>query len=253
VNAYAVGSFRKNVIILTMGILDDYSGRCNSREQFLKSIEGIIAHEMSHIINKDYFPSLLLVTNERALNFVSKIVLFVFNFLIKIVSFIPIVGKYLAMTIQSIYKAFNYVIGFFYGKIALNVYNFFKLQVGKQIEYRADRQAGLEVGGANMAFALSLLGKSGFFNIFSTHPRTQSRVKRVARIAADDKNIRRVFLSNTCFFLSFVMLICLTVKTFQMANVDRLLGDSRNLAQVLQGKYFLYKSKVRLFIQKTTQ
>jgi Zn-dependent protease with chaperone function len=244
INAYAVGSFRKNVIILTMGLLSDYSDRCNDRDKFLKSVEGIVAHEMSHIVNKDYFPSLLLITNERVLGFISKIVLLIFNILIKIVSFAPICGKYLAIAIKNVYRGFDYIIYFFYSKIALNIYKFFQLQISKQIEYRADRQASEEVGGANMSFALSLLGKSGFFNVFSTHPKTQNRVKKASKISINNGNIRSVFLSNTCFFLSFFILIFLSVKTFDMANTERMLRDSRTVANILQDKYIIYKYKI---------
>jgi Zn-dependent protease with chaperone function len=254
VNAYAVGSFRKNVIILTSGILDDYKNKCQYNDQFLKSMEGILAHEMSHIVNRDYFPALLLVTNEKVLNFISKIIMFVFNILIKCFNFIPIYGKYVSRLIKGIYNAFDYIIGFFYYKIILKIYTFIKLQISKQIEYRADKQASQEVGGESMAFALSLLGKSGFFNIFSSHPKTQNRVKKAKKInILNDKNIKNTFLSNVCFFLSFVLLIFLMIKTFKMADINRLIDGFNTFLLEIQNKYILYKSKFSELVNSLAQ
>jgi Zn-dependent protease with chaperone function len=246
INAFAAGGLRKNVIVLTTGIINDYGEKCPSREEFFKSLEGILAHEMSHIVNRDYFPGLLLLVNEKALNFVSKIVFFAFNLLAMSLFYIPFLGRYLNFCVAGLFKIFNYILRFFYQKIVLNLFNFFQLQLSKMVEYRADRQACREVGGENMARALGFLGKSGFFNIFSSHPKTQNRVKRAKKYgAAAGGSIRSILLSNVCFFLSFAILIFLTAKTYKMANVERLLNDSETALMILRDKYILLKNKIK--------
>jgi Zn-dependent protease with chaperone function len=251
VNAYAVGSLRKNIIVLTTGILNDYADKCENREQFLTSIEGIIAHEMSHIINKDYFPTLLLIINERALSFVSRVIFIIFNIVIKVVFYFPFIGRHISTAISSFYSAINYVINFFYDKIIVNIYTFFQLQISKQVEYRADRQAAQEIGGEEMAFTLSLLGKSGFFNIFSSHPKTQNRVNRAKKIQIiKGKYLNGGFLSDICFLFSFIALIYLTIKTFKMADVPKLIYDYKLFSSVVHGKYATFVYKISDFFIK---
>jgi Zn-dependent protease with chaperone function len=248
VNAFAVGGLRKNVVVLTTGILNDYDEKCSTREEFLKSIEGILAHEMSHIVNRDYFPTLLLLVNERVLNFVSKIVFFVFNLITRSLFFIPFLGKYLNFCVANFFKIFNYILRFFYQKVVLKLFTFFQLQISKQVEYRADKQACKEIGGENMAYALAFLGKSGFFNIFSSHPKTQKRVKRAKKYGAiANGTIKSVPLSNVCFFLSFAILVFLTVKTYKMANVERLKRDSETTFLILRDRYILLRNRIGEF------
>jgi Zn-dependent protease with chaperone function len=250
VNAFAVGSLRKNVIILTTGLLNSYSAEIKNDNKFLLSIEGIIAHEMSHIINKDYFTALLLVVNERAVNFISRIVLLLFNAIMAVVGIIPLIGKHMTFTISKIYGIFNFFINFFHKKIMLKGYKFIQLQISKSIEYRADRQAAEMVGGENMAFALSLLGKSGFFTIFSSHPSTDSRVKSVKNVEIASKNIRSVFGSNLIFLFSFILIIFISYHAFKLAKVESLVQDYNNLKLLILNKYILIKSQITMFLNK---
>lgn len=64
----------------------------------------------------------------------------------------------------------------------MKIYNFIKLQISKEIEYRADNQGAKVVGGENMSYALSLLGDSGYFTLFSSHPATRNRVKKTKSV-----------------------------------------------------------------------
>lgn len=250
VNAFAVGSLRQNIIVLTTGLIDSYSSRIKNNNQFLLSIEGIIGHEMSHIINKDYFTALLLIVNERAVNFISKIIFIFFNFLIRIINLIPLIGNYISNIILILYKILNFLISFFYKKIMINIYKFIQLQISKNIEYRADKQGAKAIGGKNMAYTLSLLGESGYFTIFSSHPATKNRVEKVKNIELSEKKISSVFISNIIFLLSFILIIYIIYYTFKLAKVDLLIQDFNNMKMFFVNKYILLKSHIIMFLNK---
>lgn len=251
INAFAVGSLRKNIIVLTTGILNSYSKQTENNEKYLLSIKGILGHEMSHIINKDYFTALLLIVNQRAVDFMSKIIFLFFNIIIRLISIIPFIGITLANIIMNIYSCINWLIGFFYKKIMMKIYNFIKLQISKEIEYRADNQGAKVVGGENMSYALSLLGDSGYFTLFSSHPATRNRVKKTKSVEKSDR-IRAVFGSDFAFLLSFALIIYITVITYKAARVNDLINDIRSAHSFFVDKYFMAKNYIIFFMNKIT-
>lgn len=243
VNAYAVGGLRKKVIIVTMGILNDYSQQIDDHDKFLLSIEGIIGHEMSHIVNDDYFTALLLIVNERAVSFVSNIILFIFNFLIKILNIVPFIGSYLAWSLMFIYKIFNYIIRFCYNYVVKPIYNFIQLQISKSIEYRADKQAAMVIGGENMAYALSLLGNSGYFSIFSTHPLTKDRVKKVKSVEIKER-IRALFIPKILLLASLIFMIYLCRVSYEIADTDELLYTYNNVKMYIISRFEIIRNYI---------
>lgn len=251
INAFAVGGLRQNIIVLTTGLLNHYSNEIKDDEKFLLAVKGIIGHEMSHIVNKDYFTALLLIVNERSLNLVSKLVLFIFNIIVRVVGIIPVVGGYFSIAISSVYKAINWIIMFFYNHLMMNIYNFIKLQVSKNVEYRADNQGAKLVGGENMAYALSLLGSSGYFTIFSTHPSTKSRIKKVRNVL-ENKRIRPVFGSNLTFILSFFIMIFIFTWTLNLADLQSLANDFFSMKINIINKYFILKSRFIVLLENFT-
>jgi Zn-dependent protease with chaperone function len=76
----------------------------------------------------------------------------------------------------------------------MNIYQFLKNFFGRAVEYRCDRQSAKAFGGLNIAHALSLLGESGYFTLFSTHPATQKRIKKVQSV--EEKN---AIIVASCF------------------------------------------------------
>lgn len=224
INAYAVGGFRKNVVVLTKGLISSYKEKTSDTQEFLICIEGILAHEVSHIVNKDFLPGLLIMVNEKADKILSKILFLIFNIFTRILSLVPYIGVTLSNWIISFYNFLDSSIMFFYNKIFLNIYYFIKLQISRNIEYRADKQGAQTIGGKNMAFALSLLGKSGFFSLFSTHPRTSSRVKSVRSVKIRNY-IRPVAFANLCMYLSLLFLIFISIYSYQKANLPQLIKD----------------------------
>ena len=249
VNAYAVGGFRKNVIVLTKGLLDHYKEKTSTNEEYLISIQAIVAHEMSHIVNKDFLPGLLIMINERASKFVSKIIYLIFKIFITLIKIIPFVGFKLSSALVTFYNSLNTILMFVYNKIFLKIYYFIKLQISRNIEYRADKQAGYVVGGQNMAYALSLLGKSGFFSLNSTQPRTASRVKADRRTKRKLR-VKAVPFVDITVYLSLICIIGGFIYSIQLANLpelidlykasvkgcNRLLVDYNNIIQTIKYK-----------------
>lgn len=250
INAFAVGGLRQNLVVLTTGILNHYSKKIKDNNEFLTAIEGILSHEMSHIVNKDYFTALLLIVNERAINIISKAIFIIFSIFIKMFELVPFLGgNYVAIAIVKIYNLINWIINFFYKYIFLKIYNFIQLQISKSIEYRADKQGAMVVGGENMADSLSLLGDSGYFTVFSSHPSTRSRVKNVKNIKITEK-VRPVFGSTIAFLFSFFIIIFVFIRSYEMANLDYIKRDFYNKKNIIINKYYVLKDKVILFINK---
>lgn len=243
VNAYAVGSLRKKIIIITSGLLNKYSMSTDDRNKFLIEIKGIIGHEMSHLVNHDYFTALLLIVNERAVDFISNIILFIFNLFIRLFIVIPFIGSYLVSLIHLIYNIFNTIIHFTYNYIIKPIYNFIQLQTSKSIEYRADRQGGMVVGGVYMAEALSVLGSSGYFSIFSTHPTTKSRVKKVQDVEIKER-IRGLISSRLLPMFSILIMIYICYLFYKMADIDVIVRDYNNLLNYTINKI----QELKLFI-----
>ena len=246
VNAYAVGSLRKNIIVITTALLNLYRSETENREQFLKYIEGIMGHEISHIINKDYFTALLLIINERANNFVSGIIQIIFTIFVRIICIIPVIGNYISIVIDSLYNFLDFIINFFYKFVILNIYKFIQLQISKSIEYRADSQGAEVVGGIEMSKALSLLGDSGYFSIFSSHPSTKSRMNNVVDIDETSNTIKPVYGVNLTFLLSFFILIGVCFWSYKLAKVDALIRDYYNITMFFKNKFIVLKTKLIL-------
>lgn len=246
VNAYAVGGLRKNIIILTKGILNLYKAETDSKKQFIIYLKGIMGHEMSHIVNKDYFTALLLIINERANNFVSKIIWIVFMIFVRIIGIIPFFGEYISIAIDSVYSFLDFLINFFYKFVVLNIYKFIQLQISKGIEYRADSQGAKVISGPEMSEALGLLGDSGYFSIFSSHPSTKNRMKNVKNIFKTSSVIKPVFGVNMTFVLSFCILISACLYSYKLANVDSLIRDYYSISLFFKNKYIILKSKMIL-------
>ena len=246
VNAYAIGSLRKNIIVITTALLNLYRSETENREQFLKYVEGIMGHEISHIINKDYFTALLLIINERANNFVSGIIQIIFTIFVRIICIIPVIGNYISIAIDSLYNFLDFIINFFYKFVILNIYKFIQLQISKSIEYRADSQGAEVVGGIEMSKALSLLGDSGYFSIFSSHPSTKSRMNNVADIDETSNTIKPVCGVNLTFLLSFFILIGVCFWSYKLAKVDALIRDYYNITMFFKNKFIVLKTKLIL-------
>jgi Zn-dependent protease with chaperone function len=241
VNAYAVGSLRKNIVVLTTGLINTYRTEMEDPRDFITSLGGIMAHELSHLLNRDYFVALLFVVNERATNFISWIVLALFELITRILGIIPVIGYYITITLDFIYRVLDFILVFFYRYIMLNLYKFIQLQISKSVEYRADEQAAMVIGGQSMAKALSPLGSGGYFSIFSSHPLTRHRIRNVSDMKKSEFTIRAVFGTDLTFLLSFALMISIAYYSYRLAKIHILLEAYRSMVLFFRNKYIMLR------------
>lgn len=184
INAYAVGSFKRKRVVLTMGLIHFLATRADSYHHFIEAVRGIIGHEMSHLVNKDYLPALLMIANDAATRMLSKLLWLFFVGFVRLFNTIPGIGYHLAGGMVMLYNGFSMIISAFFKMILMPVYNFCKRFLSRRIELRCDRQSAYAFGGQAIARALGLFGKSCYFSLFSTHPKNKIRIKKVKNIAA---------------------------------------------------------------------
>jgi Zn-dependent protease with chaperone function len=209
INAYAIGSVRKKIVVITLGLIAHIRKNVRSEEEFQNVIKCIMAHEISHLINKDFLPALLLFANQKATNFISYFVNLFFNIIIRIFYLIPILGSFITNIIIVVHNITRFIISFFHRYILIKIYNFLKLHISRKNEYRCDFQAALACDGKNMANALSYLGNNGYFTIFSSHPNTLKRIKKVENVKQAKGKIKVSFINKISNFSSILLLIIL--------------------------------------------
>jgi len=237
INAYAVSSLGSKAIIITRGLIDHYLKNSQDSKSFLNSIRSIIGHEMSHLINKDFLPTFLIIVNQKITNFISKILHVIFHNIIKYMKFFSFEGRYLSIVILNIYRALNFLITFFNRFVVYSIYNFLRRFISRSIEYRCDNQSSRAFGGNNMAVALSHLGDSGYFTLFSTHPRTKSRINRVIDIKIEDGIIKPKFIDAIANFFSLIFLMAICLYFAKQARIDILIREILKDHQLIYAKF----------------
>ncbi len=220
VNAYAISSLRSRAIVLTSGIINHYLNECPDPKKFLYALRSILGHEMSHLVNKDFLPTFLIITNQKITNLVSSVLFIIFNLVIRALNMMPFGGRTSSQLMRDFYLLINFAVTFFNRFVVYNIYEFLRRTLSRSIEFRCDHQSAKAFGGKSMALALSMLGESGYYTIFSTHPKTKARMARVENIKISDAIVKPQFfdsLSNY-FALMFLMVICLYFA--KQAHVD---------------------------------
>lgn len=225
VNAFAVSSLGRKSIILTRGLINHYLVECPDPKMFLYALRSVIGHEMSHLVNKDFLPTFLIITNQKITNFVSGLIFTIFNMGIRIIRMIPYGGQTSARVMSDTYLVLNFVITAFNRFVVYNLYEFLRRFISRSIEYRCDRQSAKAFGGQNMALALSMLGESGYFTLFSTHPRSKSRMRKVENIKISDAVVRPGFFDSLANYFSLMFLVVICLYFAKEAHVDVLVRE----------------------------
>lgn len=236
INAYAVGSLGSKAIVISRGLIDHYLVSCPEPKMFLSAIRSVMSHEMSHLINKDFLPSFIILTNQKITNFVSNILHFIFFNLSRLVNSAPHGGRFSAFLMASGYNFFNAIFTFFNSVIVYNIYEFLRKFISRSIEYRCDMQASKAFGGKNMALALSMMGESGYFTIFSTHPKTISRIKKIENIKSRDGLIKPAIIDSIINYFSILFLMIFTLVFAKMAKIDILVREIVRNHEILHRK-----------------
>ncbi len=224
INAFAVGGMGKKVIVLTSGLIEHYASNTDSDSEFLSDLRSILGHEMSHLINKDYLPGLLIIINHRVTYFISSVLMTLFKMTIQFATYFRIHNKRTAIFMLTIYNIFDWILNCVNRYLVGSLYSFLRNFLGRSIEYRADRQSAKAFGGINMAAALSLLGKSGYFTLFSTHPATQRRIRKVEIVEEKNAIIRPSLISKLSNFISIIILPLICFWAAHLSKADILIG-----------------------------
>ncbi len=225
INAYAVGSLGSKAIVISRGLIDHYLVSCPEPKMFLSAIRSVMSHEMSHLINKDFLPSFIILTNQKITNFVSRLLHFIFLILSRFINIVPYGGRSSAFLMASGYSFFNTVFTFFNATIVYNVYEFLRKFVSRSIEYRCDMQASKAFGGKNMALALSMMGEGGYFTIFSTHPKTSARIKKIENIKSSEGTVKSRIFDDIANYFSIIFLFIITIIFAKIAKIDILVRE----------------------------
>ena len=204
VNAFAVGSMRKKSVIITMGLIQSIHEKAENDTQYIDAVKAILGHEMSHLKNKDYLPGLLTHANESINNTILSTIKFIFN-IILLLRFLPFIGSWIYLIFFKTYQAIQSATNLFFYKIFMPLHNFFLKWLGRSIEYRCDKESAYAFGGRRMATGLSMIGAGSYFSIFSTHPRTKSRIDYVKDIQPLSGVIKPNILSSAADILSLLI------------------------------------------------
>lgn len=225
INAFAVSSLGGKAIVLTQGLINHYLVECEDPKKFLYAIRSVIGHEMSHLINKDFLPSFLIITNQKVTNFVSRILHIIFRFVQRGVAMMPYYGNSCARIMGTAYFFLNFALTAFNRFIVYNVYEFLRRFLSRVTEYRCDFQSAKAFGGAHMALALSMLSEGGYSTLFSTHPGTKSRIKRVENIKQSESIINPIFADSLANYFALMFLVVICLYFAKCAGVDLLVRD----------------------------
>lgn len=220
INAFAIGGLGRKYIVVTDGLIRHYKSNTANEEEFLSALRSIMGHEMSHLINKDFLPALIIMINQKVTNLIADILSVVLRGFISLFTFFRMTNRFVSTAMVIVYNIANWIITFFNHYIIYNVYEFLRLFVSRSIEYRCDRQSAQAFGGYNMAFALSLMGKSGYFTIFSTHPSTYKRIEKVKVIEEKEGIITAPISSIISNYISIMFLITICLVCARIGQVD---------------------------------
>jgi len=250
INAFAVASTGRRAIVLTSGLIDHYLTNSADRQEFLRSIRSIMGHEMSHLINKDFIPGLLIMVNQKVTNLVSGILHQLLKLFLKILVILRINGRYTNNALIIIYELADGTLTFFNRCVVYNLYEFLRKYIGRTVEYRCDKQSAQAFSGYNMALALAYLGEKGYFTLFSTHPSTKKRIKKVKDIQETGKVIRPLLSSSIANYFSWMILVIICLICAKASKVDLiirkyLIEDHRIIYQYLKYIYNTVKNVIQ--------
>jgi Zn-dependent protease with chaperone function len=90
INAFAVSSMGSRAIVLTRGLINHYLVECDDPKMFLYALRSVLSHEMSHLVNKDFLPTFLIIANQKVTNFTSSVLHIFFSFGVRAARFLPL-------------------------------------------------------------------------------------------------------------------------------------------------------------------
>ncbi len=229
IEAFATGSFSTNIVVISTATLEKLEYKSKTKEEFANAIAGLLGHEASHLLNKDFLPGNLLMLNQKATNFVAKLSGLLTSCIFMIFSVIPYIGRPLRKIGKLIHSKSSSSLNFSMQNIVLPIYFFVNRFLTRAIEYRSDKDAARAFGFAGITLCLNMIAGNSYNSIFSTHPSTNKRVASVKGVG-EQRFISAGFLILLLNYLSFVIIFLspfvlydLIIKSFLTSNLNLLL------------------------------
>lgn len=199
INAYAVASFGRRFVIITTGMIIHIENTFDEIEDRQKALKGLIGHELSHLINWDFLPSLIILSGSNVSAFIEKIFGLVLNIVINTVRFVPIIGTLLSIVMVYSHNILNMALKFTYKFIIQPLFLLEERYLGRLVEYRSDYQSAQALDREHTyctLFSLLSLDGNTYHSSFSTHPNTISRILNIYKITDSNKKISVSFFSK---------------------------------------------------------
>ena len=212
INAYAIATFRKKYVIVTTGMLSHITNSFDNYEERKKCFKGLIGHELSHLINWDFLPKLILLSGQKVSQLINTLFEFTLNLLLSISNNIPIVSGFISLSLSLIYTLLKFCLNFFHNFIITPLYLLIERFLGRLIEYRSDYQSAEAIGWESIYLSLyTLLSLNGntYHSKFSTHPNTVSRILNIYKIPDNNNKITASSFSKYfgLFLIAFISLL----------------------------------------------
>lgn len=255
INAFAVLSLRKKYVIITTEMVEHILKSFDTQEAQDKAFQGLIAHELSHLINWDSLPNLILLSGQVVAVILSNILTFVSTLVIRIISIIPIVSLF-AVIVTYIFLFLQFCLNMIYSFILQPLYLLVERFFGRVIEHRSDYQSAKALSWESMYLCLnSLMALNGntFNSSFSTHPSTINRILHIYKIEKSPENIEVSFFSKyfslILVFASLVLSIYFLVMNFNHLNyLNEILKDYLALFYSSTKDLLFYIHETKLYL-----
>lgn len=223
VNAYAVSTLRRKYVIVTTAMLNHITTSFENIEDQKLALKGMIAHELSHLLNWDSLPNLILLSGQNIAYYLSTALNFVLNIIILILAYIPITAI-LSLAIRIIFNILQMGLNLVYNYILHPSYLVVERFLGRLNEYRSDYQSAEALSWKPMhlcLYSLLLLSGNTYHSKFSTHPDTISRVLYIYKVEKSGINIKASFFSKY-FSLLLLGIISISVFYFSFKYFDKI-------------------------------
>jgi hypothetical protein len=226
---YSMGSIKTKRVFISLGLITYLSSKAHDDKERNRIIGALIAGEISHLLNYDYLPMMILKGSNKIAKFLCTLatipirILFIPMFLTPIIKYGMIyVMNFFTTIINSIDKILY--------KSMLSVYNSIRYQIfEKNVEYRSDYQIAQIANKEVLIMVLAILKKLTYNDDYYCHTMAIERIKKIEQIQIkpdiqhEDRLIGAVLLCCFIFILSSILGISAEIWLLPMCIMENLI------------------------------
>lgn len=175
INALAFRDLRHKGVIIYGGLVQAIVNK-NTGSEVVAAIKGILAHELSHLTNWDFFSGQYTQALHKQYLLHMKIRNNVYLTLWEFLPVILIIGLFARWAMAILYNFSNVFI-----RALTAIYIWLDAAISRSIEFRCDRQAAKAAGWQSIFLGLNSLPIQSRSNLFDSHPDIVSRLLYVHR------------------------------------------------------------------------